>query len=208
MPMTFTQLTGAHTTEGSIRNWVNRASVPAETILTMAEAEIFSRLRVREMRTRTTLTVAAAASSVALPTNFLDPISLKDRYKVDLTLTDQDDFEDKCDVDSDFALIEGDPTFYAIFNEAFNFNTKMEEERQFTLHYFKQPTALSGTNETNFLTTRYPHVLLAGCRMAAELYAKNWTARDQAEKDLLKAIATIAVNDDLTYRGAVFSERY
>ena len=74
MAINWTTLTAAKTTEGSIKNWVNRSDIPVTNILLEAEAWIYQTLRVREMVVDEAFTFDASSSSEALPSGFLDPI--------------------------------------------------------------------------------------------------------------------------------------
>lgn len=79
MAMDFLELVGAKTKPGSILNFVNYKKVPVEVVLTEAEAFIYSRLRVREMKADASITLAEHAWTAALPTGYLDPIAMRDR---------------------------------------------------------------------------------------------------------------------------------
>jgi len=48
-----------------------------------------------------------------------------------------------------------------------------EEAFSGILLYYKQPTALSGSNETNFLTNRYPSLLRYACMAKAYEHMKD-----------------------------------
>ncbi len=207
MAMTYTQLVASNSTAGSIKNIVNRSDLPVEDILLDAQMEIFTRMRVREMRSVTTLSLAQGDLSVALPTGFLDPISIKDQYYSDLIQQDMDALLGMRATDGDGDPVEAEPVYYAIWDEKFQFDCAMNAALSFTLLYFKSPTLLSGSNETNFMTTRYPHLLRAACRKHAEIFTKNYAARDRAEDDLQKFLALIEQHDDLSYRGVSPAER-
>jgi hypothetical protein len=79
LAINFITLTGAKTVPESIHNWVNYGKTPVSVILAMAEALIYSRLRVREMRASTVLSLPVEAWTLGLPTGYLEPISMVDR---------------------------------------------------------------------------------------------------------------------------------
>lgn len=208
MAITYTQLTGAVGVSGSIKNWINRTDLDSAAIVTFAETEIYSRLRVREMRAEATLTVLISTNYVALPAGYLDPISMKDRYFNDIVPNDMDALLAMRANDGNGTPIEGEPSRYAVWDEKFQFDIAMDAQRTFKLLYFKQPDALATTtNETNWLTSRYSHLLLAACRKYAETFTKNFPAKKEAEQDFERILAAVNVNDDLSYRGYVPSER-
>lgn len=79
MAMNFNDLIGPKSKAGSIQSFVRYRPVPGEVVLEEAQALIYSRLRVREMRASARLALSLEAFSVALPTGFLEPISMQDR---------------------------------------------------------------------------------------------------------------------------------
>jgi hypothetical protein len=139
----FTTLTADKTTSGSIKNWVNRSDIPATDILTEAEAYIYQQLRAREMLSTTPLSIAAAASSVALPADFLDPIRfLPYEWGSPLPLTHEAVLYDTRD--SSGALFDGTPSQWAIFDGTMTVNSTIPTGETFSgiLTYYAQPTAL------------------------------------------------------------------
>lgn len=207
MAMTYTQLIAARGTEGSIKNWVNRTDIPVEDVLLDAQMELFTRLRVREMRAAATVTGTLASRTAALPTGYLDSISFKDRYFCNLTLMDMDALINRRANNAAGTAIQGEPTAYSVFDELIQFDCALNAALSYSMLYFKSPTLLSASNTTNWLTTRYPHLLRFALRKHAEIYAKNWEASDRAEKDLEGAMIRIEQHDDLSYRGASPPER-
>jgi hypothetical protein len=173
--MSYTTLTGAKTVAGSIHNFANYRKVPAEVVLEEAQALIYSRLRVREMRDTAVITLSAAASTAALPTGFLEAIAMRDRDGWDVIPDRHVDERGllRRRIYEDDVLQDGVPTHVAIFGELFQFDCAADEERKFDLVYFKTPTALSASNATNFLTRRYPHIVRIGCLAGAASYMKD-----------------------------------
>jgi hypothetical protein len=112
--MDYATLVADQATEGSIRYFVRHSLVPAEFILTSAQALIYSRLKVREMKTLlANQSLAAASVSIPLPSpGFLEPISLwLDRdFKSKITILDEDHFEERVGRDAFGALYTGTPT--------------------------------------------------------------------------------------------------
>jgi hypothetical protein len=71
--MTYDTLVAGKTTVGSIQYWINYARIDSDTVLTEAQATIFQRLRVREMRTLdSSITVNAGDFAKPLPANVLE----------------------------------------------------------------------------------------------------------------------------------------
>ena len=173
MAMTFTVLTGLKTVTGSIKSWQNYAQVDAAGVLTDAEAWIYQKLRVREMRTSENLSVAAAKSYIDLPDGYLDPIKLRDiTNDVNLIMVSEDQLEEYRTYTSG-VLDSNDPAWWAVFDEAIQFDCKATTALTARMVFYKQLDALSTSNETNFLTQRYPHILRHACLAFAALFSKD-----------------------------------
>lgn len=208
MAMSFTELTAGRTTEGSIKNWVNNPNVPSAAVLTDAENDIYLRIRVREMRTTATITLSDGVEYASLPTGFLDPRGMKNKYKQDILQVDWDALENARKVDTTYTLIESEPQFFALFNDRIEFDCKADGDQNFTLLYMKQPDALAAsTNETNFLTTKYSMLLRFACCKHASIFLKDSAGEQRYEARMMELIQRININDDLSYMGAVLPER-
>lgn len=196
---TYTVLTGVKTTAGSIANWVNRSDLPTSTILEEAEAFIYERLRVREMHTIATLTFAVDTNSVALPADFLDPIEYRPNgWGSPLLFVSETSLE--AHRDEDGALYEGEPSRWSIIGETAYVDVSCSEAFSGKLMYYKRPAALSGSNETNFLTTRYPTLVRHACMAKAFEHMKDWTSAAQYLQMAEGKIAEASATNDLYRR--------
>jgi hypothetical protein len=72
--MSWSTLTAAKGSSGSIATWINYSKLDTETVLDEAQSLIFSMLRCREMRTEWTFGMPVSGSAVAIPSRFLDPM--------------------------------------------------------------------------------------------------------------------------------------
>jgi hypothetical protein len=201
--MDFTSLTADKTTSGSIRRWVNHAEVDSEAILEDAQALIYQMLRIREMRTESTLAVAAGDSSKALPAGFLDPIALHDvtnnarlSPRTEQWLGDARRYEGG-------TLVAGTPRNFAIFGEALQFEAAYEAAATLRLLSFNAPAVLSAANPVNVLTTRYPHILRSACLARAFAYRNSDERADKELTLLAAAIGKANAEADLSYRGVM-----
>lgn len=200
MAITWTVLTGSKDTEGSIANWVNRSDLPTTNILLEAEAWIYQHLRVREMITRTTLTVAAAAQSVALPDDFLDPITWTiygDSYPLDYM--SEDKLQESRDPDG--VLVTGAPNQWAIIGSTIYVNCLCSTAQTGIFMYYARPAALSVSNETNFLTTKYPTLLRHACMAFAYEHMKDTGRAQQWMQTATLKLAEAKATADLVRRG-------
>lgn len=158
MAINWTTMTAAKTTLGSIANSVNRSDLPTTNILLEAEAAIYERLRVREMQTVATFTFDADTNSEALPADFLDPIELRPHgWSSPISFVHETSLEAHRDDDGD--LFEGTPSRWSILGETAYVDVSCAMAFAGRLTYYRRPAALSSSNETNFLTIRYPSLL-------------------------------------------------
>lgn len=159
MTMTYSTLVADKPTAGSIKYATNYEKIDVEGVLLDAQAWIYDAMRVREMIATTNLAVAVGDSSIALPDGFLDPISVQDITNgVSMVLKTEDRLEEIRTYQSG-VLTSGTPAYLSITGTAFELDCRADAAMTIRLLYFRQPDFLSASNETNFLTTRYPHVL-------------------------------------------------
>lgn len=201
--MTYTILTGDKSTEGSIRYWAQHSLIPAAQILEEAQAFIYERIRAREMRTEGAVSVADAGDTIDLPTGFLDPIKLTLDGLGEIIYVHEDILEKLTDADGN--LFEGPPTEYAIWDEKIQFARATDAAYAGDLLYYGTPAALSGANETNFLTDRFPTLLRRACLM----YSYEHRHRPdlfQAELALVEqAIRLANTAEDMSRRGQIMA---
>jgi hypothetical protein len=137
-----------------------------------AQALIYERLRVREMQARATLTFALATQTSSLPTGFLDPIGYQPyEWAGDLPFVHENTLDEYRDENG--VLESGTPSRWAIVGETAYVNVLPSAAFSGILLYYKSPTALSVSNETNFLTERYPTLLRYACMAKAYEHMKS-----------------------------------
>lgn len=151
---TFTEL------NASIADWLERTDLTTQIVdlITLAEKKIYRNLRVRDMESA--LSVVIASGVAAMPSDFLE---LKHAYidgspTVPLERKSITDLYEKYPVRSS----HGKPRFIA--NNVSNFEFGPYPDTTYTVlgTYYARPTALSGSNETNFLITNYPDLIFFG----------------------------------------------
>lgn len=201
MSYTYSGLIAGKSTSGSLANWVNRSDLPAADILTETQAWLYQRLRVREMQARATLTFTTAAQTASLPSRFLDPISYTPyTYGDPLPFFNENTLQDYRDENG--ALLTAVPSRWTIIGETAYVDVLPISNLSGVLMYYAQPADLAATtNETNFLTIRYPKLLRHACMAMAYEHMKD-TDRSGgymqlAEADLQEAMRT----NDLYRRG-------
>lgn len=101
-----------------------------------------------------------------------------------------------CDI-----LTAGTPYFFGIWNENIYFEQAFFQTTLCRLQYYQSLPLLSNSNQTNFITNRYPKLMRHACMAAAAEFMKDdieyqkWLAR------LQQAIEATAIENDMQYRG-------
>lgn len=199
--MTFTTLVGLKTVSGSIKSWLNYGKVDSEGVLLEAETMIYQRLRVREMRASDTLTVGVGKASVDLPDGFLDPLKLRDiTNDCKIRLKSEGKLEDLRTWTAG-VLDSGDPAYYAIYDEQYQFDCRTTTAWRARALFYKQPDPLSTSNETSFLTTRYPHILRMACLATGARFANDDEVYAREQRLLEGKIDDLNAADEQSRRG-------
>jgi hypothetical protein len=182
----YTTLIGAKTLDGSIRNWLNDSTLPATTILDMAESYIYRRLRVREMQKFATGSTVVGDATIALPTDYLTPLRFMftGTEKTEIKHLEIGDVMMRLNYDWNGDLVPTKPQYFAAMGTTIQFDAPADQVYPYQLLYFAQPASLSPSNATNFLTTRSPRLVMAACCMLASEFDK-----DDKEKQWWLAIA-------------------
>lgn len=201
---TYTILTGARTVDGSIKNWVNKDDIPVDTIIDDAEAWVAARLRIREMiATDSTTTLAAAVDTLALPTGYLatKTFMIISPGRSKLSVKSAEEVEEARYYDDTGILNVSRPSMFYTDGTNAVFNRTTDKAYTYRHRYYQEFTALSGNNESNFLTLRgirmFRCVLLA---FASEwkkdkAEAADWFAKAEHELNQLHISDDLANND-------------
>lgn len=200
--MNYTTLVASETTVGSIKYAINYSRIDSTGILEEAQAWIYSKLRVRQMTAVADIAIAAVASTVAFPTGYLDPLQLSiPGYNNRLRVKDIEWFRSHLGWDQNGVMPEGLPSYWCDFNNLIQFDTKADQAYTAKMVYFKTPLALSASNETNWLTDRYPSLLRRACLMLAAEARKEFDVMDRTEIRAMQMIDEIKVESDFAMRG-------
>lgn len=209
MAVDYTTLVAAKTTAGSIKYLVNYDRLDPETILTEAHAYIFSALRVREMRKTAAITLAVGDTTHALPEGFLDPIKLTlFDGEGDVSPVAEHELLSLRDYDvtaADGTLNEGRPLRYATFDELIQLDCAVETAVAGTVLFYSNAFQLTGAATTNFLTSRYPSMLLAAVRMYAYMHMENDGDSTKWAKLTDELISRANIENDFGRRGADYA---
>lgn len=207
----YSTLIAAKSTAGSIKSWVNFGLVPSEIILAEAQTEIYRRLRTREMRKTFAFALAQGAMTAPFPTGFLDPVAIFNRDLASSKLkmkTPEELLGLRLYDTAANAYVQGEPYYFSVFDEVLNFDVPANGAKNYTLMYYGQPAVLSGANEDNFLTTRYPALLRFACLRCAAEHIESWDRVERYEAKVKELLREIEVMDDLANVGVDPSLEY
>jgi hypothetical protein len=206
MTMTYATLTGAKTVPGSIMSWVNYAKLDIEQVLEEAQAVIFQRLRVREMRNLdSSIPVAPGDFQKPLPARVLEARRLRSTDNLDYALVSETALLDARVYDASGTLVAGTPAAFAVFDEMLQFDQKFSAATTLLLLCFKSPALLSAQNPANFLTSRFPHLVRTACLAQAADFMKDDSEYAKHMQRLYDQIDAGNAESDLGMSAATYS---
>lgn len=143
----------------AVQNWSKRTDTTSllDDFIDLAEADIWQRLRIRDMDARATATLSTTDRFLALPTGYLEMRKLR-------ILSGSNGYELLCSVPESMAIdgSAGRPTSYCITSQL-EFNRTADTAYTAEMNYYKSLTALSSSNTSNAVLTRFPMIYLYGC---------------------------------------------
>jgi hypothetical protein len=182
-------ITNYSTLQSTIADYLNRADLTSQiqTFIQLAEADLNTRLRCREMIVRAEAT--SDEEFVQLPSNWLEAINLHIvggkqplRY---ITLDEADTLNS--------LQVYIAPNFYSIMNGAIEIIPAPAENIEIEMIYYRTIPALSDQSATNWLLTKAPDVYLYGALTHAApflmddqripVFAQIYMTRTQALND-------------------------
>lgn len=216
--MDWPTLVGASTVSGSIANWMSKASIGgggaggvADTILQEAQAWIYRRLRHWQMLTAPiSFNLVQGTDTIPFPTNFLEPDSIwylinNSPYWLTQKLPNQIYLAWLFDQNGN--RIQQPPVIFSFNGSQIQLDSPPDQNYPAFITYYQQPSNLSQSNPTNFLTTTYPRLLRVACMAGACEWAKDngqgqfdRTYWDQVAMD---EISVAQAESDRARRGAV-----
>jgi len=151
----------------AVANWLNRTDLTSKIpdFITIAESQLASDLRIREMEKRVTASISTEYFDI--PTDFIEmrniqlntsPITRLNYYSPE----QMDTFEPYTS--------SGKPLFYTIHGTEFQLKPIPDQSYTIEMTYFYRPTAFSADNDTNTILTRYPDIYLYASCLAAQPY--------------------------------------
>lgn len=101
-------------------------------------------------------------------------------------------------------LISSSPSRWTIWDEKVKFDTAFDTQTTFKQLYYRSPALLSSSNQSNWLTNRYPLLMRIACMAAAANFMKDDTEYQKQVSALNNLVGTIAAENDMGYRGMEF----
>lgn len=179
--------------KAAVANWLIRSDLSARTpeFIALAETQMNRVLRVRRMVARATATISDAYS--ALPTNYLETISIRLADGADLWILDPapqaviDQYETTTDT--------GQPRFFDVVGDEFRYYPAPDKAYTATLTYYAKLPALGDTTATNWLLTDNPDAYLFGALKEAGPYLRDPDAIAAYSAKYDAAVAEIRASD-------------
>jgi hypothetical protein len=177
--ITYSILTGAKGTPGSIATWMNNSQIVNDTpqILSEAQSWIYRRLRHwRMFPAPVTGTLTVGNDYLTPPADMLEPAFLltTGQYFQEITQkTYQEVVLAWNYTGTGTTRVQQQPTIYYFDQSAIRFDSPPDQAYTYALLYFQQPADLSASNETNFLTQFYPRLLRLSCQAGAAEWLKD-----------------------------------
>jgi hypothetical protein len=162
--------------QASVASWLNRndTNIPITDFIDLAEADLNSRVRVRQNMTTATLSLTVGTSSVALPADLLE--------EIELNYSSGDELNRASFNDLDFAAATGEsgkPNQYAIAGTTIQFNCAANETFSLLLRYYEAWDV--ATDGTNWLLLNHPDAYLFGA-----LYEANSWLGDAGQAEMCR----------------------
>lgn len=99
-------------------------------------------------------------------------------------------------------LVAGSPINWSIWDEKVKFEFAFDTATMFRQLYYRSPVPLSASNDTNWLTKRYPMLMRKACLTAAADFMKDDGEYQKNLTALSALVQSTAAENDMSYRGA------
>jgi hypothetical protein len=156
----------------AVASWLDRSDLTTNIpdFITLAEARIARRLRVRGVEERSTTPLVSGQQYYALPSDFLQARNVQINTNPLNVLTYRTPEELDKEYPSDTS---GTPAAFTIIGEEIQLKPIPSSGDTMEIAYFKRLPALSDSNTTNWLTANAPDLLLYGSLIEAEAFLVN-----------------------------------
>jgi len=184
-------------------DWLDRdTSVPVVDFIALAEGEMNSRLRLRHNTTTASLSLSSGTSSITLPSDYLELLSLSWTDGADPPRNRDRAFVDN--LAQDTTVGRARPAFYSINATTLNFERPADATYSLFFRYFQRWNIAS--TDTNWLLINKPAIYLGLCLRRASRYLTDPAAADvwsqEAERDII-----MLINEDARERAKGLTAR-
>lgn len=98
-------------------------------------------------------------------------------------------------------LVAGFPNWWGVWNERIYFDAAFVQQSLIKLQYYQSLALLSSSNQTNFLTNRYPQLIRVATNTAAADFMKDDGEYQKGMTRLQAIVQRISVENDMMMRG-------
>lgn len=155
----------------AIADYLDRAAadLALDDYIDLVEADINKRLRVPEMIKRATATMPTTGRFLAVPAGYIEMKKLR----LDTDPTTLLEYVGPSQIETYYRTGSGRPAFFTVVGDELEFNRASDSAYTIQMHYYKQITALDGTNTSNDILTYYPGIYLFGALKFAAPYLRD-----------------------------------
>lgn len=152
----------------AVSNYLGRSDLVGSVpdFIAMGEERIFQDLRVREMEDRQQATMSTSSRYLALPTGYIEMRRLHftddSGYVYDLSFVTPEQLNDRINLQA------GKPLLFTTIGSEMEFDRVPDDTYTVQMSFYKELTALSDSNTTNDILTKYPSVYLYASLISAE----------------------------------------
>jgi hypothetical protein len=189
--------------KAAVGTWVNREDMAPviPDFIRLAEARIYRVLRTPAMEVVTSLSISTTTGKANIPSDFLEArdLILEGNSKtIQLTRRPYGEVQANANTNNKSSSVPGD---WARVGQEFIVAPFPDAEYTIKLYYYKQLAALSDTNQTNYLTTESPDLVLFGALSEAAIYQKDPEMEAVWERKFAGALAVIQRSADMVEWG-------
>ena len=160
------------TLQTAIINWIDRSDISDRVpeFISLAEARINRKLRVRGIADRSTTLLVSGQQYYTLPTDFLQTRNVQITTNPIKTLV----YRTPEQIDVEYpSTSSGTPVAFTIIGDEIQLRPVPSSTDTLEIAYFARPAALSDSNTTNWVITNAPDLLLYGSLIEAEGFLVN-----------------------------------
>lgn len=186
----------------AIESWSHRNDVASrlDDFIDLAESEMLKWVRIRDMETRTT--AVTNGRYLALPSDFLEMRRLRmisgAQYFEVISSTPEGMF---------ITQDSGMPKLFTVTSQI-EFDRTPDSAYTVEMQYYGKPTALSATNTTNVILTKYPSVYLFGSLWALYQWSLQEDKAEYFNQKFMQAIQSANREDKKGRHGPAPAMRY